>query len=157
MLLNPAQKKLIKFWMRENKILYNQAISELNKHQGFSHLGTAKGTSPQQFQTRWGQVYGWRKNVPVKIQHRTLWRAYQAWTQAQRQQKTLLACIFFSLQKKSLLDKKINKNYDPNPIICLTMTSTRQFLLFSLKTGENYQFGLNKIKPIPSNFDKSSK
>jgi putative transposase len=74
--------------MRENKELYNQAISELNKHQGFSHLGTAKGTSPQQFQTLWGQVYGWRKNVPVKIQHRTLWRAYQAWSETKPDSKT---------------------------------------------------------------------
>ncbi|MBL1210724.1 hypothetical protein [Geminocystis sp. GBBB08] len=61
--------KLIKFINSENKILYNQAIKELNQHQGFSHLGSAKGTNKQQFQTLWGRVYQWRKNMPVKIQH----------------------------------------------------------------------------------------
>ncbi|WP_308256615.1 transposase [Geminocystis sp. GBBB08] len=74
--------------MKENKILYNQALFELNKHQGFSHLGKAKGTKEQQFQTLWGQVYGWRKNVPVKIQHRTIYRAYKAWVNSKIDSKT---------------------------------------------------------------------
>jgi putative transposase len=88
MCLNPQQKKLIRYWMKENKILYNQAIKELNQHQGFAHLGTAKGTKEQQFQTLWGRTKGWRDNVPIKLQHRTLWRAYQAWSECKADPKT---------------------------------------------------------------------
>lgn len=65
--------------MKENKLLYNAAIGELNDKQGFEHMGKAKGTKEQQFQTLWGQVYGWRPNVPVKIQHYTVQRAYKSW------------------------------------------------------------------------------
>jgi len=65
-------------------------IKELNTHQSFSHLGNAKGTKEQQLQTLWGQVYGWRKSVPVKIQHRTIYRAYQAWIETKPERDTKL-------------------------------------------------------------------
>lgn len=76
--------------MSRSKVLYNLAIKELNDNQGFSHLGQAKGTKEQQFQTLWGRTYGWLEGVPAKIQHNVLQRAYIAWANTAPERGTKL-------------------------------------------------------------------
>ncbi len=98
--------------MKENKKLYNLAIKELNVRQGFSHLGTAKGPKEQQFQTLWGRAHGWRENVPVKIQHRTIYPAYQVWIETAQYPKTKLKIAseydgrYFTIETDPLAWKK---------------------------------------------------
>lgn len=72
--------------MKSCKLVYNKAIDYLNTNQGFSELGSAKGTKAQQFQTL--SMKTWVKNldikIPAKLIHSTLQRAYTAWDKTKR-------------------------------------------------------------------------
>jgi putative transposase len=68
--------------MKTCKLVYNKALDYLNLNQEFSKLGKAKGTKAQQFQTL--SMRTWIKelkiNIPAKLIHSTLQRAYSAWS-----------------------------------------------------------------------------
>jgi putative transposase len=78
--------------MSKCKLVYNQAIAYLNNNQGFDKLGSAKGTKEQQFQTL--SMRTWLKdnqyNVPAKLLHNTLHRAYRAWSDSKPEKETKL-------------------------------------------------------------------
>jgi putative transposase len=78
--------------MKVCKQIYNQAIEYLNQHQGYDDLGRAKGTKEQQFQTL--SMRTWLKdndyNIPAKLIHNTLHRAYRAWANTPPDKNTKL-------------------------------------------------------------------
>jgi len=78
--------------MSKCKTVYNQAIEYLNSNQGFDKLGKAKGTKEQQFKTL--SMRTWLKdnqyNVPAKLLHSTLQRAYKAWSMCKPEKDTKL-------------------------------------------------------------------
>lgn len=106
MILDKDQKNLLKSWMTACKLVYNQGMSYLNEHQGFSELGEAKGSKEQQFKTLSMRTWVTTENIPAKLIHSTLQRCYGAWSTTKCEKGT-------KVRLGSYADKNFTLSTDP--------------------------------------------
>lgn len=90
------QSKLFQFWSITCKKIYNEALKFLNDKQGFDSLGKAKGTKSQQFQTLSMRTWVKCNNIPAKIIHSTLQRAWVAWSSTKVNKNKLRLAEYFT-------------------------------------------------------------
>ena len=94
MKLDTKQKAMLQHWSKSCKAIYNQAIALLNEHQGIGWMGEAKGSKKQQFKTLSMRTWVDKTDIPSKLIHTTLIRAYNAWSQTKRKNGKRIADKF---------------------------------------------------------------